>query len=153
MTMHHSARLHGRKARAEPSSRKGQYYDSPIEPVFSTSLGNLTECDYRAKLDRMDPVKRFSMVRNNDLVDSKFSRKSCVCGGKIKIQSDGKAICNNPHCSTVFNDGGNTEGMIQVTDHYDSGKTEVTIHVDPPPRNPDKDFMRGMHKFQKACRA
>jgi hypothetical protein len=120
-----SHRPQGRMARAEPSSRKGQYYDSNIEAVFHTDLGDITAREYRAKLDRKDSVERFSFVRKNNLVDSKFSRKSCTCGGKINIQADGKAICNNSSCSTVFNDGGNIEGMIQVNEKYDSGRIEV----------------------------
>jgi hypothetical protein len=122
-----SHRPQGRTARPEASSRKGQFYDSDINAVFHTDLGDLTARDYRAKLNRMESTERFSMVRQNDLVDSVFSRRSCVCGGKVNILSDGKAVCGNPSCSTVFNDGGNIEGMVQVTDIYDSGKKDSKI--------------------------
>jgi len=145
-------RPQGRTARPEASSRKGQFYDSEIEQVFDTSFGELTKRHFMSKLNQCDPKTRFSTVII-DLADSKFSRKSCVCGGQIQILRDGRAVCDNPHCSTVFNDGGNTEGMLKITDKYDSGKIVEVIPRAPPPKNHEKDSMRGMHRFFKACRA
>lgn len=145
-------RPHGRKARAEPSSRMGQFYDSNVEAVFDTTLGELTKRGFMSKLNKCDSKTRFSTVLIN-LADSKFSRKSCVCGGEIHIIRDGRAVCNNPHCSTVFNDGGNTEGMLKITEQYDSGKKEeYVIRSAWSPRKGEHGHSH-LNKFIKACRA
>ena len=145
-------RPQGRKARADPSSRKGQFYDSEIEHVFDTSFGEITKRDFMSKLSKCDPKTRFSTVLIN-LTDSKFSRKSCVCGGKIQILGDGRAVCNNPHCSTVFNDGGNTEGMLKITDQYDSGKMDEFVVRDAwVPRKGEHGHSH-LNKFIKAYKA
>jgi len=120
-------RPQGRKARAEPSSRKGQFYDSPIEPVYKTTLGELTVLDFRKKLNTLDSETKFSTVKEKPSC-MRFSRKSCACGGKIQIHGDGRAVCTNPNCSTVFNDGGNIEGMLKVTNHYSDGRAIVVVN-------------------------
>jgi hypothetical protein len=114
-------RLQGRTARPEASSRKGRFWDTEIEPVFEGPNGNFTAKDFYSQFGNASKLNR------GEAKATRFGRRSCACGGKIDIHADGKAICNNPHCSTVFNDGGNTEGMIQVTDIYDSGKKEVLV--------------------------
>lgn len=145
-------RLHGRKARAEPSSRKGQFYDSPIEPVYKTTIGELTAIDFKKKLHTLDSETKFSTVKEKPSC-MRFSRKSCACGGQIRTHGDGRAVCSNPSCSTVFNDGGNIEGFLKVTNHYSDGRIAEIIPRAPPPKNHDNDSMRGMHRFLKACRA
>jgi hypothetical protein len=145
-------RPQGRKARAEPSSRMGQFYDSEIEPIFDTTFGKLTKRGFMSKLNKCDSKTKFSTVLIK-LTDSKFSRKSCVCGGKIQILGDGRAVCNNPHCSTIFNDGGNTEGMLKITENYDSGKKEeFVVRVAWVPRKGEHGHSH-LNKFIKACRA
>ena len=105
---------------------------------------------FRSKFNNSSPESRFSMVKLK-LYGSRFSRKSCICGGKIEIKGDGRACCNL--CNVVFNDGGNTDGLVKVTHFNSDGTKEEIIPRAPPPKNHSKDSMRGMHKFLKACRA
>lgn len=121
-------RPRGRTARPEASSRKGQFYDSPIEPVYKTTLGELTVLDFKRKLNTLDLETKFSAVKEKPSC-MRFSRKSCACGGKIHMNGDGRAVCTNPQCSTVFNDGGNIEGMLKVTNHYSDGRTVEVVNA------------------------
>ncbi len=114
-------------ARPEASSRKGQYYDSPIEKVYKTTLGELTILDFRQKLNNLDSETKFSTVKEKPSC-MRFSRKSCTCGWEIQTRRDGRAVCNNPNCSTVFNDGGNIEGMLKVTNHFSDGRTIEVVN-------------------------
>lgn len=139
-------RPQGRKARAEPSSRMGQFYDSPIERVFSTSLGELTLSDFKRRLDSFNPEARFNVVKGKKPLCMRFSRKSCACGGHIQIHGDGRAVCTNPQCSTVFNDGGNIDGFLKVTNHYSDGR-----NTDAPP--PRKMYDRSNREFYRAAKA
>lgn len=111
--------------------------------------------DFRAKFNNSTPEDKFSMVKIK-ISNSRFSRRSCACGGAIQILPDGRAVCKL--CSTVFNDGGNTKdengnSLLKTTFHYPDGTIKEIIPRAPPPKNHIKDSMRGMHKFLKACRA
>lgn len=130
----------------------GQFYDSEIEPIFDTSFGELTKRRFLSKLSKCDSKTQFTTVLIG-LKGSKFSRKSCVCGGEILVQGDGRAVCTNPHCSTVFNDGGNTDGMLKITDYYDSGKKEErVVDGDWVPRKGEHGHSH-LNKFVKSCKA
>lgn len=134
-------------ARPEASSGKGQYYDSPIEPVYKTTVGELTVLDFKKKLSTLDSETKFSTVKEKPSC-MRFSRKSCSCGGQIYIHGDGRAFCNNPDCSTVFNDGGNIldedgNPLLRVTNRYSDGR----ITEAPPPRKRTKS---DMHRIMRA---
>lgn len=145
-----SHRPQGRMARPEASSRKGQFYDSPIEPVYNTTLGELSVLDFKKKLNTLDSETKFSSVKETPSC-MRFSRKSCACGGKIQTHGDGRAVCNNPQCSTVFNDGGNTtdehgKSLLKVTIHYSDGR----ITEAPPPL---KMYDRSNRDFYRTAKA
>jgi hypothetical protein len=106
--------------------------------------------EFRSKFNNSDSETRFSMVKLY-YDGSRFSRKSCVCGGKIEICRDGRAVCEL--CNTVFNDGGNTEGLIKVTNHYSDGtKEELEPKTAWEPRKGEHGHSH-LNKFIKACRA
>jgi len=92
-----------------------------------------------------DPKERFSMYLGKPL-KSVYSQRSCACGGMIKQLNDGKAVCSNPHCSVVFNDGGNTEGLVLIEKIYSDGKRETA----PPP---GYKLTHMPKSFIKACKA
>jgi hypothetical protein len=128
------------------SSRAGSFYDSPIEPVFHTSIGELTPTEFKAKLEAFDPETRFDTAKKGTPSCMRFSRKSCVCGGKIKILNDGRAVC--AECNTVFNDGGSTmaedgNSLLKVTHRYSDGRVTVA-----PPRR--KRTKSDMHRIMRA---
>jgi hypothetical protein len=138
-------------ARAEASSREAQIYDSQIEPVFRGPLGDLTARDFKTLYNHSDPSSRFDLDPGRPQC-MKFSRKSCACGGKIQIRSDGRAVCRN--CNIVFNDGGNIEGCLVITDHYsDRRPTEPrVVKTNWVPRKGATGHSH-LNKFLKACRA
>lgn len=141
----------GRPARAERSSRAKQFYDSEIEPVFDSDLGELTAREFKSKFSNSPKSVQFYSSKGNPKT-TRFGRKSCACGGPIQYHADGRAVCG--HCNTVFNDGGNIDGLLKITYKYDDKRPDVIkIPSAPPPKNQEKDHMRGMHRFIGACRA
>jgi hypothetical protein len=128
------------------SSRAGSFYDSQIEPVFHTSIGELTPTEFKAKLEALNPETRFDTVKKGTPSCMRFSRKSCACGDKIKLLPDGRAVCRG--CNTVFNDGGSTtdengNSLLIVTNRYSDGR----ITEAPPPRKRTKS---DMHRIMRA---
>lgn len=140
------SRTPGRSAHSTRSARNSCRWDSEIEPLFDTSEGVMTRKQYLARKQRADPKAQFSMYLGPPK-DMRYSRRTCACGGEIKFTPDGlKAVCSNPRCSTVFNDGGNTEGMVLTTHIYPDGRKEAA----PPPK---KMWDRNTNKFFKAIKA
>lgn len=123
----------GRPGRVGRSSNVGRFWDSQVEPIFETTEGKIPLSVFRERFNTSNPKTRFSMVKIKQ-DGSLFSRKSCICGGNITIQSDGKAVCD--HCKTVFNDGGNTDGMLVITRHYSDGRSNDVVmpKTKPPPK-------------------
>jgi hypothetical protein len=138
-----SHQLQGRRARAEPSSRDEQFFDTPIEPIFNTSEGPLTRREYFKKKQLADPSIQFSMYLG-PITDSIYSRRRCTCGGEILFK-DNVAFCQNPKCATAFNIGGNTKNMLQITRIYGDGRQEAA----PPPEKRSWQ----PHDFLKAAKA
>ena len=138
-------------ARAEASNREAQIYDSQIEPVFRGPLGDLTARDFKELYNNSDPSTRFDLDHGRPLC-MKFSRKSCRCGGEIKIHSDGRAVCRK--CSTIFNDGGNIEGCLVITDHYSDRRITKPRNIKTKwvPRMGKASGHSHTNKFIKACR-
>jgi hypothetical protein len=76
-----------------------------------------------------------------DPIGGFYTRRACSCGGEIEFDKD-KAVCKN--CSTVFNDGGNTDGMVISTKVFFDGHHESA----PPPR-PRRD-KTAIHAIMRA---
>lgn len=160
--MRRSSRFPGRTAHSTRSARQDSSWDSDIAALHDTSEGVMTRREYLAKKQRTaDPKRQFSMYLGPKR-GSRFSRQTCSCGGRIAVWPDGRAVCNNPKCSTVFNDGGQLSdnedgglgsGNIATTYHYSDGSKKEVMPKKPPPRKHEKDSMRGMHRFIEACRA
>jgi len=132
------------------SSKVGQSYDSEIEGVYEGSLGELTDREFKAKFSNSDHSTRFAMDKGIPKC-MRFRRTSCACGGKILIESDGKAVCDL--CKTIFNDGGNVEGLRKVTSIYSDGrKEEAVLDHSWEPRKGEHGHSH-LNKFIKACRA
>ena len=145
------SRFRGRTARITRSSRQDSNWDSEPEVIYSTSQGAMTRRQYLAARQRSDVKSQFSMYLG-EAKDTVYSRRDCTCGGRILYLPDGKAVCQNPHCSTVFNDGGNTEdeegnSLVRVTRIFGDGHQEAA----PPPEKHKwlpKSFMRAAKTAQ-----
>lgn len=146
------SKYRGRAAHVGRSSRQNSAWDTPIEAIYETVQGNVTKSQYLAARQRASTKERFSMVLGN-LTDSVFTRRSCSCGGDIRYGKDGKAVCTNPSCSTIFNDGGNTDGLIKVTKFYShSNRTDISVDRCVKPRNgsPGRSHLGKILKASKA---
>jgi hypothetical protein len=144
--MRRSSRFQGRTAHATRSARQDCFWDADIAALHDTSEGIMTRQEYLIRKQRIaDPKQQFSMYLG-PTKGSRFARRACSCGGRIAVWPDGRAVCDNPKCSTVFNDGGNTEGFVQVTYHYSDGRKEAA----PPPR---KMYDRSNRDFYRAAKA
>ena len=137
------SRFRGRTARITRSSRQDSNWDSEPEAIYSTSQGAMTRRQYLAARQRSDVKSQFSMYLG-EAKDTVYSRRDCTCGGRILYLPDGKAVCQNPHCSTVFNDGGNTEGLVQVTRIFGDGHHEAI----PPPG--ERGHKTDMHSIMRS---
>ena len=141
------------------SGQPGRSWDGEIEPVYSTSVGVMTKAQYLGRKQRVrDPAIRFDMFLG-DPVDCAYPRRSCLCGGKIEMIR-GKAVCQNPHCSTIFNDGGNTTqilengeeaSMVVTTRVFDDGHKEVSHPAIYNPRK-TKDGYSHLRRFISSCK-
>jgi hypothetical protein len=117
----------------------------------------MTRQEYFVRKQRIaDPKQQFSMYLG-PTKGSRFARRTCSCGGRIAFFPDGRAICSNPKCSTVFNDGGQLiagdnkdlglgSGKVNVTYYYSDGRKEAA----PPPR---KMYDRSNRDFYRAAKA
>lgn len=141
-------RFSGRAAHVTRSHRQDCLYDTEIEALYNSSEGKISRREYLSRRQKADIKAQFSMYLG-DPVDSRFSRRTCACGSNIKFLPDGKAVCSNSHCSTVFNDGGNTfddeeRSLIKFTHIYADGKQVPA----PPPRKmydrKDRGFFRAI---------
>ncbi len=130
--MHKNSRFSGRFAHEGRSANMSRFYDTQVEPIFETTEGKMPLSEFRERFNNSDSKTQFSMAKIKQ-DGSLFSRKSCVCGGHITIQSDDKAVCDR--CKTVFNDGGNIEGLLIVTRHYSDGRPNEVVmpKIKPPP--------------------
>jgi len=85
----------GRSARAEPSSRVGQEWDTEIQPIYFRSGNYYTAQQY---------YRRFGcsrLGRGDSVATSYIPRKHC--GQHLKIDHNGFAYCKE--CFKVFNFG------------------------------------------------
>lgn len=141
----------GRAARATRSSRSGSRWDGEIEPVYSGINGDedLTPRQIMQKKQRLDPVRRFDFCEGHPKC-MVYTIRSCVCGGEIHFLPDNRAVCNK--CQTVFNDGGNTDGLVIATSIFSDGRKETTIsNRQWSPRKGEHGHSH-INKFIKACK-
>jgi hypothetical protein len=142
------SKYRGRSAHSTRSSRQGASWDSTHQAVYDTPKGRITKTQYFNIRQRTAEGKGVpSKLALGDKVDTVYTHRECICGGVIQHLPDEKAVCSNPHCSTVFNDGGNTEGMVRATLIFGDGHRENA----PPPK---KMFDRNSrHSYLRSNRA
>lgn len=91
----------GRSARAEPSSRAGQFWDTNFETIYA-----LPGKVIKTKTDFFNKHGLGSKL-NHDVLDATYLRRKCELLGcneaEILVDSRGFSYC--PICRTVYNDG------------------------------------------------
>jgi hypothetical protein len=94
-------RPHGKMARAERSSREGQYWDTEFESIYALSSGVITtKTDYFNK-------NGLGSILGHEVVDAAYLRRRCELPGcnKAKMEIDPRGFAFCPICQTIYNDG------------------------------------------------